>query len=704
MERDDSLVIQRVELACPVGAVPWVDMASLHRAGFLSQEGILLSLLAHAPEGPNGGTLTRIGSSVFHLARWSWVAPGVVGIAVVHPLTRETFRFRVLEASPPLGVVHRRVAQAASTEQRVQWAAGGPHVTFHVVATTAVRKDADVLAAVSRAWGDEPMPLWIQALARTVLSAVKGRRAPPAVMVEGPEGCGKSSLVRRLMKATTSVVGPSRRVAVRWVDVAKAMEQSRHTTDAAAVLVAALVLRSENVGDRGDDAGEKPLHLVVFDNVELLSSTSEEPFVTVAVHALAQHLEEASACRDRPLVVAISTPQPHLELHPALRARHALQGTTISATMPEASWREHWIRRCLLQRGLMDYSDIDVNRAVESSAGWSAARLQRDSDVLLSDLRRLHAAGVGLESRSSSLLACASFRRLVAVDSAIGIIQKYLLTPLLCRQQLLEAGVMQPKGALITGPSGTGKTALLAATHDALIALRQSAALRVNVMSVDALTLLHKEVGRSEKQIHALMDDARASAPTVLFLDNLDALAPPRGRVSTETNVTADRTLSSLLVEFDGVRSTENRPVVVIASAPSVDSLDAAMTRPGRLDLHITLSLPSSESVARAVVARLQPEWCRKLITVTQAQNAEWWSDEQLLEYLVQQLSQAAAAIAMERGFHTLSFADADAAARELALLICSSSDVVVVEEGGAAIQFASPLVRALITRLRNKR
>ncbi|PWU90494.1 putative cell division cycle protein [Trypanosoma cruzi] len=126
-------------------------------------------------------------------------------------------------------------------------------------------------------------------------------------------------------------------------------------------------------------------------------------------------------------------------------------------------------------------------------------------------------------------------------------------------------------------------------------------------MFVDGLSLIEKEVGRTEKNIAALFSTARAMSPTALFLDNIDSLAPPRGRQTSEVSNTADRTLSTLLTEMDGISdSTNNGDVVfVVASAPYFSALDPAIGRPGRLDLHLEIQLPTAKELRDHVVQRV---------------------------------------------------------------------------------------------------
>ncbi|KAG5506518.1 hypothetical protein JKF63_06021 [Porcisia hertigi] len=196
------------------------------------------------------------------------------------------------------------------------------------------------------------------------------------------------------------------------------------------------------------------------------------------------------------------------------------------------------------------------------------------------------------------------YSRLYGMEEAIRKVEELIVWPLTHLPLLRQLGLPCAKGVLLCGPSGTGKTALLSCLGRRL---QLQDARHINIMSVDGLSLIEKEVGRSEKNIAQLFDTARALAPTALFIDNLDSLAPPRGRTTRETNTTGDRTLSTLLTQMDGVGGGQaDHVVVVVASSPSIDALDPAVCRPGRLDVHVQLTTPPVKASAAVMKHRLR--------------------------------------------------------------------------------------------------
>ena len=146
-----------------------------------------------------------------------------------------------------------------------------------------------------------------------------------------------------------------------------------------------------------------------------------------------------------------------------------------------------------------------------------------------------------------------------------------------------KLGHSMPRGILLHGPSGTGKTLLAKA-----VATQSEA----NFVSVRGPELLSKWVGESERGIREIFKRARQSAPCVVFFDEIDSIAPIRG-AGGETAVT-ERVVSQLLTELDGMENMHG--VIVLAATNRADMIDPALLRPGRFDKIIQIPLPDKES------------------------------------------------------------------------------------------------------------
>ncbi|WP_181693030.1 AAA family ATPase [Natronomonas sp. LN261] len=134
-----------------------------------------------------------------------------------------------------------------------------------------------------------------------------------------------------------------------------------------------------------------------------------------------------------------------------------------------------------------------------------------------------------------------------------------------------------PSGILLYGPPGTGKT---------LLARALAGESEVNFVSVAGPELLDKYVGESEKAVREVFDRARQAAPSIVFFDEIDALAGVRGDASEST----ERVVSQLLAELDGLAANPN--VVVLAATNRIEALDPALLRPGRLESHVEIPAP----------------------------------------------------------------------------------------------------------------
>ncbi|MCJ7489456.1 MAG: AAA family ATPase, partial [Thermoplasmata archaeon] len=147
-----------------------------------------------------------------------------------------------------------------------------------------------------------------------------------------------------------------------------------------------------------------------------------------------------------------------------------------------------------------------------------------------------------------------------------------------------------PKGILLYGPPGTGKT---------LLAKAVASESQANFISVKGPEFLSKWVGESEKAVRETFRKARQAAPCVIFLDEIDAIAPVRG-TSSDSGVT-ERVISQILTEMDGLEALHN--VIVIAATNRPDMIDPALLRPGRFDRLVYIPPPDPE--ARKEILRI---------------------------------------------------------------------------------------------------
>jgi transitional endoplasmic reticulum ATPase len=141
-----------------------------------------------------------------------------------------------------------------------------------------------------------------------------------------------------------------------------------------------------------------------------------------------------------------------------------------------------------------------------------------------------------------------------------------------------------PRGILLYGPPGTGKTMLAKA-----VATESQA----NFISIKGPEFLSKWVGESEKAVRETFRKARQAAPSVVFLDEIDSIAPARGGASSDSHVT-ERVISQILTELDGLEALNS--VMVIAATNRPDIIDPALLRPGRFDRLVEIGLPDEEA------------------------------------------------------------------------------------------------------------
>jgi len=253
-------------------------------------------------------------------------------------------------------------------------------------------------------------------------------------------------------------------------------------------------------------------------------------------------------------------------------------------------------RRLLFEAALarVPTRDIDYAMLAGRSAGFSgtdvvaaviqaSTRLARTpgahltSDDLVDAIRDTTPS---LGSLSLGEMPNYGFDKVANLDEVKQRLVEAVVWPITDPERFKSMGIDPPRGILLYGPPGTGKTFVVRAlAHEAGSAF----------FPVKGAELLDKYVGESERAVRELFSRARAAAPAIIFFDEIDALAPVRGR---STTTVTDSVVAALLTEMDGI--TERGNVAVIGATNRADLIDPALLRAGRFETQIEIGLPDA--------------------------------------------------------------------------------------------------------------
>jgi SpoVK/Ycf46/Vps4 family AAA+-type ATPase len=398
------------------------------------------------------------------------------------------------------------------------------------------------------------------------------------VLVSGPAGVGKTTLVR-------AVCAGRRLVELDGPEVGALAAEDRLKTVASAVTA---------VRDGGG--------VLLITDVDALLPATAEP---VAALILAD-LRTAVATDGVALIVTSARPD---QVDPRLRAPE-LCDRELGVPLPDATTRKALLETLLkaVPTGDLNLDEIagrtpgfvaaDLAALVREAALRAASRASADGqppklnqDDLVGALSVIRPLS---RSASESLVVGLQIGTVTLDDvgdmaDAKQALTEAVLWPLQHPDTFARLGVDPPRGVLLYGPPGCGKTFVVRAL---------ASTGQLSVHAVKGSELMDKWVGSSEKAVRELFRRARDSAPSLVFLDEVDALAPRRGQ-SFDSGVT-DRVVASLLTELDGIDPL--RDVVVLGATNRPDLIDPALLRPGRLERLVFVEPP--DAAARRDILR----------------------------------------------------------------------------------------------------
>jgi transitional endoplasmic reticulum ATPase len=398
------------------------------------------------------------------------------------------------------------------------------------------------------------------------------------VLVSGPAGVGKATMVR-------AVCAGRRLVELDGPEVGALAAEDRLKAVAAAVTAVR--------GDRPHGGG-----VLLITDADALLPEAAEP---VAALILGE-LRDAVATDGVALIATSAKPD---QLDPRLRSPE-LCDRELGLPLPDGATRKALLETLLKS---VPTSDLDLDEIARRTPGFVAADLAAlVREAALRAASRASADGQPPKLDQGDLAGALSVIRPlsrsaseeltvgnVTLDDVGDMVEakqaltEAVLWPLQHPDTFARLGVDPPRGVLLYGPPGCGKTFVVRAL---------ASTGQLSVHAVKGSELMDKWVGASEKAVRELFRRARDSAPSLVFLDEVDALAPRRGQ-SFDSGVT-DRVVAALLTELDGIDPL--RDVVVLGATNRPDLIDPALLRPGRLERLVFVEPP--DAAARREILR----------------------------------------------------------------------------------------------------
>ena len=427
-------------------------------------------------------------------------------------------------------------------------------------------------------------------LKRPELFEKLGIAPPKGVLMHGPPGTGKTLLAKAVASESDAHF-----IAINGPEI-----MSKYVGGS-----------EENLREYFEEAEENSPSIIFIDELDAIAPKREETNGEVERRTVAQLLTLMDGLKSRGQVVVIGATNRPDSLDPALR-RPGRFDREIEIGVPDSEERKEVLEIHTRNMPLAD--DVDLDKIANTTHGFVGADLeslckeaamrvvrrilpeiQNDEEIPKEVLEKIVVTGDDFKSAQKEIQPSALREVLVQIpdikwDDVGGLedvkqeLKEAVEWPLKHPDTFQRLGIRPPKGTLLYGIPGTGKT---------LLAKAVASESEANFISVKGPELLSKWVGESEKGVREVFRKAKQAAPTVIFFDEIDAIASARSGNDTDSGVTK-RVVNQLLTEMDGLEELED--VAIIAATNRPDILDAGLMRPGRFDRHIQVKEPDEEA------------------------------------------------------------------------------------------------------------
>ena len=427
-------------------------------------------------------------------------------------------------------------------------------------------------------------------LKRPELFEKLGIAPPKGVLMHGPPGTGKTLLAKAVASESDAHF-----IAINGPEI-----MSKYVGGS-----------EENLREYFEEAEENSPSIIFIDELDAIAPKREETNGEVERRTVAQLLTLMDGLKSRGQVVVIGATNRPDSLDPALR-RPGRFDREIEIGVPDTEERKEVLE--IHTRNMPLSEDVDLDKIASTTHGFVGADLeslckeaamrvvrrilpeiQNDEEIPKEVMEKIVVTGDDFKNAQKEIQPSALREVLVQIpdikwDDIGGLedvkqeLKEAVEWPLKHPETFKRLGIRPPKGTLLYGIPGTGKT---------LLAKAVASESEANFISVKGPELLSKWVGESEKGVREVFRKAKQAAPTVIFFDEIDAIAGARSGNDTDSGVTK-RVVNQLLTEMDGLEELQD--VAIIAATNRPDILDTGLMRPGRFDRHIQVKEPDEEA------------------------------------------------------------------------------------------------------------